>query len=482
MKLFKHYLAVAAVAFATMAFVSCEGSKPDGPEPEDPDTPSETGSGLTKLSFIVGPNQGDKQSISITPKEKWMLQSAGTWFRVTPSSGYADETKNLTVEATRPNREVKERVAPFKIKAQSETVTMYAIQEGVPLLDVSASRILFTDESQTQDIMIKTNNTLDISTKDDWIKFSLKNSEPELLEDGVTKSKYNEAVLTITVPSDNKEYSGELTIKAGDMIQTVSVNKITGQSMFTADFTKEFFRRSILMRFTATWCGYCPGMAKNIVAVMDEYPDRLVPMSLYSEDSDGGLGYSNTTTMANRFHVGGYPTAVINTYAKVKNSSSVKRIFINLINESIEKFPSKTAIAGRMQVKNGKVVADLTLASKEAGKYKISIFLLENGIVQKQSNASSDYVHDYVVRREYTGLWGDEISMEANKSVNYSFEQAIPEKVRDNSKLAVAVFISVPNDGYKSSVSGAAYENIGYAVDNATLIYVNDVVDFKYED
>ena len=497
----KNILAIGTVILTGLFFVSCEGDKPaaddpDTPEnpenPDKPDTPSDSTTtsddGFKQMTFIIGPIQGDSQSQSISPKENWIIKTkSDPWFGVHPSSGYAGETKNLVVDATRPNQDIKERVGNFEVKTDSKIHKMYVIQDGKEYLEANKS-VVFQKDQSTKDIVVKTNRELKVDVSADWIKVSVTNSDPQLLEDGVTYSKYNEAKMTITVPETSSEskLQGEITISAGRLVQKVKVTKLTEESKFTADFSKTFYRRSSFVRYTATWCGNCPTMAKALQKAMEDMPDRIVPMSMYGDDS-GSFQTAIFNAYANKFNITGFPTSVMNDYAYIynlRNSSTTVENIKNVATETAKKYPSKTALAGTCLVQDGKINAELTIAAKETGDYRISVLILENKVNAKQTGASSNYEHNYIVRDEVTlpVTVGEYLPLTANKTEVYLIDADVPSTVKNADNISIVAYISIPGAVYTVNIPNVDCINAGSAVDNIIVIDANSETDFKYEE
>lgn len=83
---------------------------------------------------------------------------------------------------------------------------------------------------------------------------------------------------------------------------------------------KEFWHKSLGMRFTATWCGYCPNLAKGFSKAVSQYPDKIELLNLHPTSSN--LGFSGTSALANIFKVTGYPTGMIDYRKQIDNYSS----------------------------------------------------------------------------------------------------------------------------------------------------------------
>ena len=66
---------------------------------------------------------------------------------------------------------------------------------------------------------------------------------------------------------------------------------------------------SLGMRFTATWCGWCPYMNESFTKAKTLLGDRFDYVNLHASSSD--LAFSGTSALASQFHVSGYPTGIV---------------------------------------------------------------------------------------------------------------------------------------------------------------------------
>lgn len=64
---------------------------------------------------------------------------------------------------------------------------------------------------------------------------------------------------------------------------------------------REFWHKSLGMRFTATWCGYCPNLATGFAKAVSQYPNKIELLNLHPTSSI--LGFSGTSALANIFKV-----------------------------------------------------------------------------------------------------------------------------------------------------------------------------------
>jgi hypothetical protein len=291
------------------------------------------------------------------------------------------------------------------------------------------------------------------------------------------------SVVTINVAENTGDLRDgviNLVSEDGQIEATVTVQQM---GEMAADFSKTFYRRSIAMRFTATWCGYCPTMAESIEVAMDGLPGRIIPFTLHATSSEGGLAYNGTNNFSSLYQIGGYPTGIMNGYADISNYpvATASKMFMDVATEAITLQPSKSNIGGFVSVSSSNVDVNLTVATKEAGTYKISVFLLEDGIVYNQNSGGSDYVHNYVVRKELTGIYGDEFTGEANGHKDFHYNIAIPSSIKNAANLHVVAYVSYADGFKKGSVGSVDYKDFGSIIDQVIDIKGNDICVFKYE-
>ena len=250
-----------------------------------------------------------------------------------------------------------------------------------------------------------------------------------------------------------------------------------------ADYGSEFLRRSVMMRFTATWCGNCPRMNVGLMDAIENDPRHILPLSVHVWQSEGGLNYDAGEDYADYFRIDGLPAGFMNNYAEIGGSypsAIVQEIINDLAVEAVEDLPANTMAAGTSRIENGNIVVDLSIASKQAGEYLVSVFVLEDGMVYGQLGGSSDYVHNNVARAEMTPMWGEAVSLTANGLLERTFSIPVPESVLDTDNLHILVMLN-REGSFTGSAQYAIYGDYGYVMDNAVSIPVNGFAVFEYE-
>lgn len=440
------------------------------------------GKPLGENTIIIGSEEGAVEKVNYTFESSWQVNNGLKWVKVTPLSGFSGDNE-ITITTLEANEELSERVGYFSLAVNGGLIKNWVVQEGKKGLDPVISVVGASADAATVTVNVNGNMTYEVSTEESWLTLGeVSYADSVLLADNATRSKYVASSFTAELQSN----SGEL--RTADIILTAedgSTYNVSIQQMgeLVADFSQDFLRRSLAIRFTATWCGYCPTMAASIDMAIESCPERIIPFTLHATNSDGGLAYSGTNNFASLYSIEGYPTGIMNGYAQIENypSSTASKMFVDVAEEAASKLPSKTNIGGFVSVSGGNITVSGSVAIKEAGDYAISVFILEDDIIYNQASGGSDYQHNYVVRKDMAGIYGTEFSASANSYHEFNFTAPVPSNVKNESNLHVVIYVTY--DGtYAGSVANVIYDNYGLVIDNVVDIKANDLCVFKYEE
>lgn len=411
------------------------------------------------------------------------------WFSVEPFD-VVPGTNSLTVKVLELNTELTERVAGFMVNDGTNT-QFYVIQDPVPGWDVSKKTANISGEEQTYKFSIKGNTDFDAVVEGaDWLSIeSITKTDSTLLPDNNTYSRYLTYNINMSIAAnDSKEIrTARIFINGVDGV-TKDTIEVAQHAELVPDFSQDFTRRSLAVRFTGNWCGYCPVMNKALHEAIEQYPDRIVAMNLYS--GSGALTYSNIYTWENNFAIQGYPTAYVNHYAEVGNMTDytvTRDVFISLAQEAVStsELASNTAIGGVASIVADSVVVTVNVASKAAGAYYLNAFLLEDGVFGQQSDYlgvvedQNNYEHSNIVRASLTADFGDVYALSAEGNQEITLSIPMPANVVNPDNLHVVVYTTKVGT-FRGSVYGAAYGNYGYVVDNVVNMPMGEFVEFAY--
>lgn len=462
--------------FAALAFTSCifscnPAGEDDGQEPA-----------LAGESILVPNIQGETVEVNLEFADSWKVTGTeGDWFYVSPLSGAAGKaTLRINIESVNP--EHKERVSSFTVESGGTPVKYMVIQDVTPGIDVTSNAMIGIAGGEYT-FSLEGNVKYEAVPAEDWIVINSVEYDSTLLDDGTTYSKYMTSRINMTVePNDGNVRESTISLNGADGV-TNAVVELTQMGELEADYSSQFLRRSVAIRFTATWCGNCPRMNEGLTAAVKNDPRHVIPLTMHVWESDGGLNYDPGDDYADYFGIDGLPSGFMNNYAEIGGTlppAIVQELINGLAVEAVEELPANTMAAGTARIEGGNIEVDLSIASKQAGNYFVSVFVLEDGIVYEQSGGSSDYVHNNVARAEMTQMWGDPVSLQSNGLLEKSFSIPVPTSVLDENNLHILVMMN-RSGSFTGDVLYAGYYDYGYVVDNAVTIPINGFSIFEYE-
>ena len=205
--------------------------------------------------------------------------------------------------------------------------------------------------------------------------------------------------------------------------------------------TYPFHHQSLIMRFTGTWCGWCPYMNKAVSIAQEQYPGKLQHVALHY---DGDLHCADAVPLVQQYGINAFPTGIVDGRALVGNTADPAVTAQNLIAaflETEQNYPVVTGTAISSTVNGREVSIDVKAYLKKGDNYKITVLLLEDAIVNPQSGASDDYVHDCVARMAVTQARGEAFSVSNDQSEKtFHYNVTVPTAyVLDNMRVLVYI-------------------------------------------
>ena len=457
---------LSSIVLAVVSLSSCDKQGPD-----DPDFTEIIGN-----SIFVPNSAGETVTVQMEFDEDWYIENDSPWYTVRPMRGSAG-TAQITVSVLTENNDLKERLLGFHIITGDIDNVYYVIQDGVPGFNITESDVECVREGGNLVVTVEGNVKYDVSCEEDWLTVNSVQYDSTLLADGYSYSKYMVSKINLSVEEDS----------------TTAVVTVEQMGDLVADYDRQFIRRSIVMRMTATWCGFCPFMNYGLESASEQYPDHIIPINIHESTSEGGLAFPGYYDFSSFFGVASLPEGYTNYYAYLPNISSTAlaaEYFENLAREATGNLPSNTVIGGYAVLEDDAISADIYVASKEAGEYALCVYLLEDGIIHDQayqsgSDEGKDYVHDNVLRASITDnlLHGEAFSAQANGTQKFHFDFSVPYNVENQDNLHIVAF-TLREGTYSGSVGAGfvEYKDYGYIVDNAVNLHLGQIENYAYEE
>ncbi len=359
--------------------------------------------------------------------------------------------------------------APAGEKTGDQTVTIKrsvwgvladadAVEEALFELDASSASV----PCEGGQIQVTVTSTLGyyVSSKPDWIQ------EESTVSVGANQTRHT---FTVAANSSSAVRSGVIVFcNDNGVCVPFDVSQEAGEAPVNFDWSQSFYHRSLMMRFTATWCQYCPIMAETARLAQEQNPGKLELVNLHGSGSD--LAFSSAQTLINQYAITGFPSGIVDGRRLVKNYDSdyAASLVRNFYLETEQNYPVSSAISYTSSWSGQKLDVKVSLYLRQAADYKLTVLLLEDGIVGYQADyyngAHNDYVHDGVARMALSDISGDAFSTTQNQSSKtLSYSVTVPSSYNKN-KLRILVYVQRAF-GSQTVLQDGSYGN--YYVDNS---------------
>lgn len=248
----------------------------------------------------------------------------------------------------------------------------------------------------------------------------------------------------------------------------------------------KFYKRSLFLRFTATWCGYCPLMSNAVANATESIPDRLVSIAIHPTSSNTLLSFSSANTLETLFQVSGYPTGILDYRANILNyidTSVTTDKILAAVTETREMYPAVSGIAFHSEMIGDTIKLYIQISSEVSEELLVNALVLEDGIVTAQAGYTGNYTHMNVVRDFFTNPAGEILKCKKSSITEHTYSLKKPEKISDIEKCKIVVYtLRKFQNNQNGSVPGIKYNNYnGYYVDNCAIALLGDTLVVKYE-
>ena len=235
---------------------------------------------------------------------------------------------------------------------------------------------------------------------------------------------------------------------------------------------RTFHHRSVAMRFTADWCGYCPMMAEAFENARKSLSGNLEVISMHCS---GGLEFKPGNELMDFYGITGFPTGVVDGRTMVYNYAveTTTELTLEAVADTESSFDAIAGMGWKSEVTGSSVRVDLAAYLKESGSYRMTVLLVEDKIVGYQAGESNNYVHNGVPRAVLTDIMGDSFTTADDDEVKtFTYTGEIPSGCdMDNMRIVAYVYAkdssSGASDGYyiNNSASSSLGESLSLAFD-----------------
>ena len=408
---------------------------------------------LDELFFDLN---GGQEVVKVSSTMDWTVSSNESWCMVSPASGSRNGSFTVTVSDYRVQGT---RQATLTVRGDDLVQTVRVEQDGIIPFSISPTSVEFGETGGNFEVKVRTSTGYHISGMPDWI-----NEE---------SSRNKTHVFQVTANPMVKERRGVISFcdDEGTCLSCIVKQAPHIPEPDEVDWNSEFYHRSLFLRFTATWCGYCPLMASGVKMAQAQMPGKIEAISLHGSGSS--LYFSAGATLENLYGIrsGSYPAGIIDGRKNIPNYNNIATtasVTVQAVQQRETSLPTVSTAGWRSTLSGQKLTLETYLFFKEAGNYKITVLLVEDGIIAKQADNQNgdqnDFRHDGVARVALTNIAGESVSIpSAHTKLTRSFTTDLPSSYfKDH--MRILVYIQRAYGGDVNKITDSDFD--GYFVDN----------------
>ncbi|MBR6858457.1 MAG: Omp28-related outer membrane protein [Bacteroidales bacterium] len=220
---------------------------------------------------------------------------------------------------------------------------------------------------------------------------------------------------------------------------------LTVTAIEIADEGKDFFRRSLVLDFTGTWCVNCPKMEAAIEETMEARPGRIVPVSVHCMSVDPMYVKPLSDDLVRKFGVKAYPSAVVDLDPESLITAQSPELLQSHIDRLLEARGPAAGIRVESTVNEGSFTLKAEMKAVRDGTYVLVVLVLEDGTVAAQTGGTTDYVHNNILR---SWTEGESLNVKEGDTASCDFTGTVTAKSR--------FVVLVLRDGLVDNVIGCA--------------------------
>ena len=220
---------------------------------------------------------------------------------------------------------------------------------------------------------------------------------------------------------------------------------VTVTALVISDEGKDFFRRSLVLDFTGTWCVNCPKMEAAIEESMAARPGRIVPVSVHCMAVDPMYVKPLSDNLVKQFSVKAYPSAVVDLDPESLITTQSPELLLSHVDRLLEARGPAAGIRVESAVEGENYTLTAEVKAVRDGAYTLAVLVLEDGTVAAQTGGTKDYVHNNILR---SWTEGESLTVKEGDTASGTFTGTVTAKSR--------FVVLVLRDGLVDNVIGCA--------------------------
>ena len=375
----------------------------------------------TELSL----KEGESETLTATVKPDDATDKTVTWSTSNANVATVDNGKVTAVKAGS---------ATITAKAGDVSASCVVTVTGVNIT-VSPESLSFLASGGTKSIQITCNGDWSVYGTPDWCTLSM------------TSGSGNATIQLTSANNSGAQRTAQLTFTCAGKTAVVIITQAGGgwQNM-------RFVHRSLYMMFTSIHCGWSRYMNQSIHLADAQVGDKYYRVDVHGRGigdvmDPSPLDYEYAKQLEGRYY-SATPSGIIDYRIRLlnwadQNSHLVPETLVAAIQQQEELYPPQTGVSFESSLSGNTLTVKGTVYSHVAETFKLSVYLIEDGILDSSFgyDVSYGYQYDNVLRKSLTDVLGEEFSIgTANTTHDFQYSVTIPGDYKTEN-LSVLVIV-----------------------------------------
>ncbi|MGX8707724.1 MAG: Omp28-related outer membrane protein, partial [Bacteroidales bacterium] len=373
---------------------------------------------------------GSTANVSISSNVKWTVTGSADWVGLSPVEG----ERNGSVQVTVGRYEVQgSRSATITVRGEGGvSKTIAVVQQGPVPFNLNPSQVNLGSDGGTFEVQVSSSYPYHINSLPDWVTDITGTTQPQ--------NKIHKFQVGSVQSAEGR--NGIITF-CDDKGTCLSVAVRQEGDPDIIDWSKDFYHKSLFLQFTSTYWGSHPELTREAVMAQAKTPGKLEIVSVYKTNSE--LAFAQASPLMQQFGVTD-ETGAIGFLDGRRQIFGDRTYIVEMMTETEQNYPVASAIGFQSSFSGNKLNVDVRLYMKESGDYKVTVLLLESGVIGYQLDWNADeqqnyqYQHDNVARISLTNVTGDAFTAASKTIKKLQYSVSVPSSYnKDNLRILVVV-------------------------------------------
>lgn len=242
-------------------------------------------------------------------------------------------------------------------------------------------------------------------------------------------------------------------------------SEIANVRAITQGQSTTFYRRNAVMKYTGTWCTYCPAMGDAIKEAAKKRPDRIIEVAVHNGDQ---LVVPIGNKLSSYASAAALPEVMVDYRYGSKVLIRVSNAILSEIDKSNDANPTVSGIKMDTKQEGNKIMVETETMVSRDGEYSLVVAILVDGFAYVQTGSNdpnyrqNNVLRAFLCKNPDINVYGDDLGKmvaQQRKPMSYSYE--LPTNEIDITRYRVVAFVLNKNLEGEYRINNIVECNVG---------------------